>query len=537
MRKRPRFAVAMALAVLAVTTVAGAAPAARQPAGIYDRLSTQTMRQFFEQHGYLPIHGVKDFYRGKEQAAAAAGLKADGHPTSAALAPSIGTTWQGISSTQFSPPDPNGAIGANSYVEIINSQIAVYSRTGALISTNTLNGLTGLGFSATLVDPMVLWDPDSQRFYFNSFDVNSATMSWGFSKSDNPTDTVSNTANADWCSYVTSFGYLPTNVPDYPKLGQTQDFIMIGVNFYESFSSQFSERSDLLWISKPQGPGPITNCPTADTFKSGKFQNLRNEDGSQAFTPVPAIQTDPRPTGAVLTSSDIECPGICGTGNLITVHTLRPSPADPTVPVLTVTGQSIVVPPFTSPPDAPQKNSANLLDTLDGRLTHAVSGLDPRLQKLGVWVAQTVAGGAGAVVRWYEVNADPSNPTLMQAGSVSDPSLYVYNGAVAPDRTVNPAGRTHGSSMVVGFTTSSANDFIAVQMVSKVGGGAQSAFVLVKQSIAPDNNFTCSPCRWGDYAGATSDPAAKHGAPKGRVWLTNQWTNGNDLTWNWEAIP
>ena len=74
-------------------------------------------------------------------------------------------------------------------------------------------------------------------------------------------------------------------------------------------------------------------------------------------------------------------------------------------------------------------------------------------------------------------------------------------------------------------------------MVSKVGGGAQSAFVLVKQSIAPDNNFTCSPCRWGDYAGATSDPAAKHGAPKGRVWLTNQWTNGNDLTWNWEAIP
>ena len=51
------------------------------------------------------------------------------------------------------------------------------------------------------------------------------------------------------------------------------------------------------------------------------------------------------------------------------------------------------------------------------------------------------------------------------------------------------------------------------------------------------------PCRWGDYGGATPDPAASLSAANGEVWLTNQWTTGGsvfasgDQTWNWEARP
>jgi hypothetical protein len=61
-------------------------------------------------------------------------------------------------------------------------------------------------------------------------------------------------------------------------------------------------------------------------------------------------------------------------------------------------------------------------------------------------------------------------------------------------------------------------------MVSKVGSGAVSAFVSVKASTTNDKNFSCSPCRWGDYGGATPDPAASLVAATGTVWLTNQWT-------------
>jgi hypothetical protein len=102
--------------------------------------------------------------------------------------------------------------------------------------------------------------------------------------------------------------------------------------------------------------------------------------------------------------------------------------------------------------------------------------------------------------------------------------------------------------MVMGLTTSSGTTFSAIRMVSKVGTHAQSGFVLVKQSPGKDEDFTCattgSTCRWGDYSGATPDPAASLTAGKGAVWLTNQWnatsTNPSGIwwrTWNWKASP
>jgi hypothetical protein len=103
----------------------------------------------------------------------------------------------------------------------------------------------------------------------------------------------------------------------------------------------------------------------------------------------------------------------------------------------------------------------------------------------------------------------------------------------------------------LGYTTSSAFDFPAIQMVSKIGANPQSAPVLVHQSLGSDQGFDCfinpfppGACRWGDYAGATPDPAASPSLPHGRVWLTNEWTspvvdpiNATWLTWNWQAIP
>jgi hypothetical protein len=56
-----------------------------------------------------------------------------------------------------------------------------------------------------------------------------------------------------------------------------------------------------------------------------------------------------------------------------------------------------------------------------------------------------------------------------------------------------------------------------------------------------DTNFGCSQlgyCRWGDYAGASADPASKLSGATGDVWLTNQYTTGSaDATWNWQAHP
>ena len=160
-------------------------------------------------------------------------------------APILGASWQGLNDPSLTPADPNGAIGPNSYVEIINAKFGIYQRNGTLIASDTLQTLTGDG--NFLGDPMVLWDPITQRFYYNVWDISVQTMQWGFSKDANPT-----TIPGSFCAYSASFGYTTTEYPDYPKLGQTQNFLLIGVNHYPSASSSHADRCDLLWIDKPR---------------------------------------------------------------------------------------------------------------------------------------------------------------------------------------------------------------------------------------------------------------------------------------------
>jgi hypothetical protein len=167
---------------------------------------------------------------------------------------------------------------------------------------------------------------------------------------------------------------------------------------------------------------------------------------------------------------------------------------------------------------------------------------------MAVWTQHTVpasAGGLGAEVRWYEV--DPSSASLFQSGIVQSPDLYVFNGAISPDRLVNGSVTAFGRDMALGFNTSSDTTNVAIQMISKVGPAAPSAFVLVAQSAGPDIDATCvrsGLCRWGDFAGASPDPGASTGSRVGRVWFTGTYNqpsaddHGIDwLTWNWGATP
>jgi hypothetical protein len=458
-----------------------------------------------------------------------------GHAALNPFAPVTGSSWAGISDPTVSPPDPNGAIGPSSYMEIINLQTALYNRSGTIMSTSSLGALTGHP-QFNLSDPMVLWDSQTQRFYYNVWDTTNATMAWGFSKTSAPATFTT----ADWCNYTSSFGYTSSDVPDYPKLGQSRGFLLIGVNHYAGFSAPSSDRSDLLWINKPQTVGTITTCPAASSFHSGRFTKLLNANGTQAFTPVPAIEDDVTDNGYVVASNDIECPPKCGSGTLITVYVIRPSSTNPAVPVIFAT-HSLTVSTYSSPTaQAAQPGTTDKLDVLDGRLEHAVAAIDPSKGKIAIWTGHTIASGSLTLFRWYEILPVPiSTPTIAQTGTVSSPSLFVFNGAMAPDRTVNSGGAAHGSNVVIGFSTSSSTSFPADQMVSKIGSGAQSAFVLVHQSTTADKDFTCSPvCRWGDYGGATSDPAASLTAATGQVWLTNEAVTANsNTTWNWEATP
>lgn len=484
--------------------------------------------QYQRLHGYLPAVSPARYAAIKDAAAFATGQQAA--PPAAGFAPTASPSANGLSETDVAPSDSTGAIGPSDYIEMINLQIGIYNRSLGKITSATLGTLTGQS-NFNLSDPQVIWDPATNRFYYVVLNVVTDNIQWGFSKSSSPT-----AIPGSFCNYTGNFGY-GTSLPDYPKLGDTQHSLLIGVNVFAS-SGAFSG-SDVAWVTKPSGTGTVTTCPAASTFKTGKSGFLNSASGGHSFTPVPGVQTDTSTTGWIA--------GIPATLPATSLDLFKVTESSTGTPVIPTTSTSVPVSSYNVPPSAPQPGTSFRLDTLDGRLMHAVVATDPLRGGTALWTANSVAGGAGAQVRWYEINV--ASHSLFQSGTVSNNSLYVFNPAISSDRSVVTGGTSaFGSDMVLGVTTSSSSANAADQMVSKIANSAQSALVSVHASPGTDQGFDCiqlGTCRWGDYSGATPDPAASHTNATGRVWLTQMYSTGGGRnpnaaewgTWNWEAAP
>jgi hypothetical protein len=431
--------------------------------------------------------------------------------SSAPAAPTALRNWVGQRDTTVAPSDSTGAIGPARYVELVNERFAIYSRTSNVpLSQGTLHAMMGCvaaGCPDSLFDVQVIWDPGTNRFYYAADDVLDSShnfLALGFSTTATPTTA------ADWCRYNLGFG---ANFPDYPKLGDTKDFWLVGENVFSgsSFAGSF-----VSWLTKP-GAGSV--CPAASTFKAGTSGPMKNSDGSAAFTPVPANQTDTSSTGWIV-ARPVSIPA--GGATFLTVFNVTRSGTG--TALIQTTGASVSVAAYKVPASAPQQGTTFKLDTLDTRNTQAVSAIDPtHASAVGLWTQHTILGGAGAQVRWYEIN--PATHTVIQTGQLSSPSLFIFNGAVSPDRRVNGASALFGGDMVMDVNTSSAATLPAVKVASKIGANPISALVNLATSTSPDTGFDCirnhGLCRWGDYAAATPDPASPTTAATGQVWGTS----------------
>jgi hypothetical protein len=498
-----------ALAFAACTTSAFGAdgqlrvvPAAPSPRadGTLSAAARQALRQ-----GYLVPH-----QRAYERTKARAARRAAGHASALAApsflkrAPSTSKSWSGAFDSDFAPSDSTGAVGTQRFIQLVNSQFGIYNKDSTTpISTGSLNTLANVSGSDTVFDVQVIWDPTTKRFYYTMIDEVSNTnnkLAYGYSKDASP----SSGSGSDWCKYTIAFG---NQFPDYPKLGDSKYYALIGVNI---FNGQFFTGSDLLAINKPGGSG----CQSSPKIKSKS--DLMSNDSTFAFTPVPANEIDTK-----------------GTGWVIAVPSSLPSKKISVFKVQKKNGEAKIqktatqlkVGEYKAPPNAPQSGNSTKIDTLDGRLTQAIGATAPNHDdKLAVWTQHTVSGGAGSKVRWYELN--PSAPKVFQKGSVaSDTNRYYFDGAISPNRAVKGSDKSGGKNMVLNFVTSAESIFPTIRMVSKKGGNDQSGSVVVKQSPGPIAGFDCfntSPCRWGDYASATPDPSSSS-----KIWNVSQWASGN----------
>ncbi|HKN51357.1 MAG TPA: hypothetical protein VJX66_02585, partial [Amycolatopsis sp.] len=118
-----------------------------------------------------------------------------------------------------SPPDPDGEVGPNHYVQLVNVEYAVYTKTGVRLAGPAQIGTLFAGFPVTDCagfngDAIVLYDQHADRWLITQFTVTGPEF-WNcvaISTGPDPTGT--------YFRYAFSTG---PNFPDYPKYGVYPD--------------------------------------------------------------------------------------------------------------------------------------------------------------------------------------------------------------------------------------------------------------------------------------------------------------------------
>jgi hypothetical protein len=215
---------------------------------------SSTNEEESDQEREVPDEAAYEKQKERANAKAQAKRSSGGEYTSSLATPTtqnVLSSFEGVSSTT-PRSDSNGAIGPSQYIEVTNAGFAIYDRSSSTpTSQGTLRALTSQG--GNIFDPMVIWDLDTNRFYYTTADTESSIdkrIDFGFSKTSTPSSA------ADFCQYTISLGSIHA---DYPRLGDTKDFLLVGTN--NSNGSYIG--SNLYSITKP--PSGST-CPDKSTF-------------------------------------------------------------------------------------------------------------------------------------------------------------------------------------------------------------------------------------------------------------------------------
>jgi hypothetical protein len=426
----------------------------------------------------------------------------------------------GQSDTDFAPSDAVIAAGTTRYIQLVNSKFGIYAYTsGTPIGQGTLDQLTNAGIGQAYA-PQIIWDPDTNRFYYSTAVTvleSENYLAFGFSKTATPM------SGDDFCHY-----FLPTldRFLNVTSLGDTQNRVLIGNESYNLETTAFL-RTDLTVIPKP--PAGST-CPASTSFEVGAFENLKNTDAEPVFSVAAANQIDGSTIGfAVATSRNVLEQAV----SALTIYKIEEDGVD-----TFLSFADLPVPTYAVPANAEQPGTTNRLFTGFGGPTQAVSAIDPtRGDVVGLWTQHTVFGGAGASVRWYEIDA--AAPSLLQARAIAAPSAYLFNAAISPDRIAVGATRRFGGNMGLGLNASATNLKASIITASKVGSG-EIGYKFVAQSPAVLNDFSCMDevCLWGNRAGAAPAPINVPSWTQGLIAHTTNFvlTSGSTESFGWGSL-
>ena len=407
-----------------------------------------------------------------------------------------GAGFEGVNNVNgVLPPDTNGDVGPNHYIQTVNIAFAIWNKTGTKLygpaNINTLwAGFGGACQTRNDGDPIVLYDHLADRWLIAQFalpryPVKPFYICIAVSKTADPL--------GQWSRYAYQFN----KMPDYLKFGVWQDGYYMAINQFKSGSGTWGgqgvvafERSrmlagqsaravyfDLYNVDANLGgmlPSHLTgNAPPAGTPNT--FAVF--DDNSWGYSPDQLQLWDFRVNWTTPSASSF-------TRNTI----LQPAPLDSN---LCGYARNCI----------PQRGTTVKVDTLADRLMYRLN-----YRTFSGYAALVAAhsvdtnGSDRAGVRWYELRRPTGGAwTLHQQGTYAGPDT---DNRWMPSIAINKNG-----TIALGYSVSSTSTFPSIRYTGRLAADPAGDMSQGEGEIlAGTGSQTHTSGRWGDYASMSVDP-------------------------------
>jgi hypothetical protein len=445
------------------------------------------------------------------------GHSADGALQSRLPAPRIpapGANFEGLSNQdnfnllggRVNPPDPNGEVGPNHYVEMINLVFGVYSKTGTLLAGPATLGSLWAGFPITdcarnAGDPVVMYDQFMDRWVLTQF-TSVGPEYWNcvaISTSPDPTGT--------YYRYAFSTG---VNFPDYPKYGNWTDSYVITTR---EFGPTIEYGIGVYALEKNRMVNGDPGARVVSFFIDGNDPDLLPLVGDGLLPgDVDGVKKPKLDSAIPIVGTQDDGGGYGATFDALNVWDLTVKWRSTPVATLELATQLPVASFDSIFPCAPGSrdclpqpgitNPAQYLDILSYRqrptFRLAYRNFKDYESLVTNQSVEATPGVAGA--RWYEIRRTGTTYSLYQQGTYAPgDGVHRWMGSIAQDKK---------GDMGLGYSVVNATTvFPGIRYTGRLAGDPLGQMTLGEGTIINGSGVqTSTNSRWGDYTDMTVDP-------------------------------
>ena len=405
------------------------------------------------------------------------------------------------------PPDTDGAVGPNNYVELVNQHYQVFSKTGVSLAGPVESGQMWSAFSSSSSaarlcntnpggDGIVLYDRAANRWLFSELAFTNGLLG--------PTGpfvecfAVSQTADPTGAYYTYAFLMSNSQLPDYPKIGIWGNSYYLSANM---FSSVFATSGNPEVWAFDRNAMINHTAPVQDVTFGGFVPSTYN-----TILPADVDGATPPPAGSPEIFAGLDF------ANNTTMGLWQFSPVDWTNPgAATFSGPTnIAVAPYNtlcagSPDCLPQPGTSQTLDAISDRVMYrlAYRNFGDHEALAVVHSVNAATSGTQAGVRWYEfdralVNGQPSgNFTVAQQGTYAPDATNRWMGSIAMDGA---------GDMALGYSATSASVYPSIRFTGRLKGDPAGQMTVAEGTIQAGAGAQTGYNRWGDYTRMAVDP-------------------------------